>query len=156
MADNRKIESHSSLLTNRGVMGQKFYIDELAMHASNSMHYSKIREFYNAVEVWYMGIKDILDENVIERIKKSREEYETLARLVFKYPKQFQNYKVLQQMLNRTKEIYSEIISDLQRYEYFFRVGTRQQKGLGKIDFGDSIFRKKVEGDNELQGEDEE
>lgn len=138
-------------------MGQKFYIDELAMNASNSMHYKSVRSFYNAVEIWYIGVKDILKDEIIAKIKLLRKEYETLDTLIFKYPKQFQNHKVLSRMLKITKDIYSEIISDLQRYEYFFRVGTHQQKGLGKIDFGDSIFSKKMgEVDNEFQREDEE
>lgn len=150
-----KIESHSSLLTNRGIMEEKFSIDQIAIAASNSLHFNHIQAFYNAVEIWYIGIKDILAER--EQLENYRREYSGLMHLLELYPKQFRNKKVLMRMLQVTKQFYSDTISGLQQYEYFFRIGQRNIKGLGNIQFfKDSIFStrgKKENGQGEDAGE---
>lgn len=141
---NLKIESHSSMITNKGVMTEKFYIDQLAMNASNNLHFKTITTFFNAVEVWYIGIKDILPYDQLENIKKLHKEYYALLDLIHLQPKIYRNKKVLLTMLKITKQIYSDMITGLQSYDYFFRIGSRDVKGLKTVKFFEnSIFATK-------------
>ena len=148
---SKKIESHSSFLTNKSVNMFKMQIDILGLSASNSMRFQDINSFFNAVEQWYIGLKDILEEEYFKQIESKRVLYFRLRELV-ETDTRFQNKKTLYLMLATTKQFYSLIISGLQKSEFFFRIGSRNVKGLSRMEFfGDTIFGANKDANNERQ-----
>lgn len=142
---NKKLDSHASFMTNRAVNLFKMQIDVLALQAANTLHYNHINAFYNAVEVWYISLKDLMkdteDKNYRTQIEKTRTFYKALQEKI-NTDARFRTRRGLQHLFNLAQEFYSLIISGMQEYQYFFRLSNISHKGLGKIHFiSDSIFK---------------
>jgi hypothetical protein len=142
---NKKLDSHASYMTNRAVNLFKMQIDVLALQAANSLHYNHINSFYNAVEVWYLSLKDLMkdtdEKNYRTQIENIRKMYKALQEKI-NTDGRFRTRRSLQLLFNLAQEFYSLIISGMQEYQYFFRLSNISHKGLGKIHFiSDSIFK---------------
>lgn len=136
---NKKIESHSSYNTNKLVNMWKAEIDALGLQASNSMHLSNIIGFFNAVEQWYIGVKDVLGNK--DDLEKLRQSFLKLLDLIEENP-QYQTRRSLKMLLRITKQFYSDIITGLQKHQYFFRFGVPNVKGLKNVRFFEgSVFK---------------
>lgn len=126
----------------------KMEIDRLGLMASNTLHINNICIFFNATEQWYITIKDVIDNSHTEPFRKA---YTKLLEQI-ELDRSLQNRRALKVLLGLAKQFYSEIVTELQSYDFFFRMGTHNPKGLRNISlFNDSIFGKfknKEEDDN--------
>ena len=132
-----------------------FNIDQLAPIASNTLHFNNINAYFNAVKQLYMNVKSILDKNDVEYADQAVKGYFDLVEEIDEKPKK-RTKKSLRKLLRFTEEFNFTIMNGLHRFDYFFRVGSRQNKGLTNVNFHtDSIFNsKKMKGD-EIEGKEE-
>lgn len=141
------IESHSSYLNNKRITVLLFGIDQLALQASSSMHIKSIQAYYNAVEQLYLNVASILSD--VEDIEDTRNKYRLLLQAV-ESDERFRTAKVLRLMLQLTRQFNFKMTTGLQDREFFFRMGSRQAKGLKNIKFFDqSIFGSRGKKDEE-------
>lgn len=134
------IESHSSYLTNRSITAWFQLIDYLGFAAANSLRFRDINSYYNALEQIYLGrIVKILPDDTVEEIEKIRVSYNKLLSFLEQNPKA-RSMGALKLLLEFAKKFNFCVAGGLQDREFFFRMGSKQQKGLGKIKFFNSIF----------------
>jgi hypothetical protein len=144
---NNTIESHSSLVTNKRVGMIFIEIDRLGLIASNTLHISNINAYYNVVEQLYINIKDVLGDDLIKKCEDERQKYSKVMELV-EDDASCRTKKASRLMVNIVKQFNSYIVSGLQKYQYLFRLGIRETKGLKNINFFEkSIFKNRGEKD---------
>jgi len=148
------IESHGSYLTNQRMTLLFAEIDRLALQSANSLSFPTINAYYNAVEQVYLNVTTILGNT--DEIEKTREKYNRVMNLINSHPKA-QTRNAVDLMLKITKQFNHQVVKGLQALDYFFRVGSRQQKGLKNIKFFDeSIFGGKSDNGNGNEDGEEE
>lgn len=137
-----KIDSHSSQYNNRRLQFLFSEISRLALIASNSLRLYDIHAYYNAVEELYRNCAETISQN-IEQIENVRGNYESLRVLIEDY-ENMRTQRNVRLLLGLTKQFHWEIMRGLQKLQYFFRMGTVNQKGLNSVKFfDDSVFNTK-------------
>lgn len=140
MQNRQTIESHSSYLTNKRLQMLMYMIDTLGPAASNSLLPHDIMAYYNAIEQVYINTTELLEEDDFNKCEGLRTRYNKILAIMDEYP-QTQNTRTSRLLLSTTKEFNHTLISGLQRREYFFRMATKQPKGLKNMNFfSQSIF----------------
>ena len=140
---NRKVESHSSYLTNVEIHRLFGLVDKLAITASNSMHISSINAYYNAVEQTYLNMTGLIPDNDVEDIENMRTMYARILELIESDPR-CRTRKAVRSLLKIAREFNFRLRKGPQMQEYFFRMGIKKTKGLDSIRFfnKNSIFSK--------------
>lgn len=143
MPQKNIIESHNSYLTNKGMAGWFVLIDSLGFSAANTMQFDKIMAYYNSIEQLYLSKAiNILPDNSITEIEKIRKFYSKITSLIETNPS-IRSRKTIQILLDVTKKYNFLLSNGLQEKEFFFRLSSRQAKGLKNVHFlTNSIFNK--------------
>lgn len=137
------IESHSSYLNNKRLQIILAKIDDTGSLAKRTKHLHHIEQYYNEVEQLYINIASVLVESILKDINKIRAGYEKVKHLI-ETDEQYRTIRSLEFLLRCAREFNIKVVGGLQNMEYFFRVGSRQKKGLKNITFFDnSIFGEK-------------
>lgn len=141
MQGKNTIESHSSYLTNRSVVGWFTLIDYLGFSAANTLQFDKILSYYNSVEQLYLGKAiSVLPDDTRAEIEKIRIAFVRIVDALESNPK-IRTRKALKIILDLVKKYNFLLSSGLQDREFFFRMASRQTKGLKNIHFmTNSIF----------------
>lgn len=134
---NKKFESHASWIVNNRLNVMFALVDTLGPRAWMTMKVSDIQTYFFNVKQIFVNVKDVLD--TAEDADKHRLKFEQLLGLINKGP-EYRSMATLQEMLRQTDEMYSQIVTGLQSWGYFFRVGSYQKKGLKHINFAQTIF----------------
>jgi len=134
------IDSHSSQINNKRLQMLFFNIDQLAPLANNSLHFNLIHAYFNSVKQLYMNVKSILGESERKNADKQVTEYYDLITEIEENPK-LRTKSSLRKLITITEEFNFIIMNSLHAFDYFFRVGSRQQKGLTNINFhSENVF----------------
>jgi len=140
---NKKFESHASWKTNERIGILFAQADVLAPKAWSTRRISDIQYYFHTVNQIFKNVKDVLSN--AEEVNKCKNKYEYLIGLV-NSDERFRSLPAIEYLLKLTDEMYSQIVSGMQAWEYFFRVGSYQKKGLKNIRFcDDSIFSGGIE-----------
>lgn len=124
-------------------------IDSLALAASSSLSFSTVNAYYNTIEQVYINVASVLKNATIDKIEGLRRKYRKISEIIMDTPKA-RTIRSLDLLFKIARNYNSEICYGLQEFDYFFRVSSRQPKGLGQIEFFDqSIFGAQSEGKNE-------
>lgn len=135
---SRKFESHASWMTNNRIGLLFAQVDLLGPRAWSSMRLADIQAYFHTVNQIFKNVKDVLQNS--DEVMTFKNKYDYLVELV-NTDERFRSMRSLQALLKLTDEMYSLIVTGMQSWEYFFRVGTYQKKGLKNIRFfEDSIF----------------
>lgn len=134
----KKFESHASWMTNNRVGLLFAKVDELSPRAWSTMRFNDIQNYYHHVNQIFKSVKDVLTN--AEDVQSYRIKYEQLVDML-NSNEEARTMRALTTMLKLTDEMFSLIVTGMQAWEYFFRVGSYQKKGFKNIKFfDDSIF----------------
>ena len=145
------IDSHSSMLNNKRLIGLLMLVDQTAIVASNSLCFGAVKEYYNATEQAYINACQVCDPSLLkDDIEPVRKKYCMLLNLIESNPA-YRTKKALELLLSYVKDFNYHLITGLQDMNYFFRTSSKMPKGLKHIGFlaGNGIFttrREKTEG----------
>lgn len=146
------IDSHSSYLNNKRLIIIFAKIDDCGSLAARTKHFQHIEQYYNEIEQIYINVAKVLNPATTERIGAVRKGYAKVKFLV-ENDARYQTKRSLEFLLKCAKEFNLQVVSGLQEFEYFFRTGQRQTKGLKNITF----FENSIFGDkNDVKREAEE
>jgi hypothetical protein len=149
-SDYKKIESHSSYLNNQRLNILFLEADKLALECGKSMHITAVTAYYEAVEHIYLCIEKIVQDK--EAIDDIRKKYARILYFIESDPT-CRTRKALVMLNQFTKQFFSQLHGELQRYEFFFRISISQPKGLNNIRFFDKSMFNMGGKEDESQGE---
>jgi len=134
------IDSHSSQINNKRLQMLFFNIDQSAPLANNTLHFSMINSYFNNVKQLYMNVKSILSKEEYEKCDEKMDEYYALVNLIETQPVK-RTKSNLRKLIRITEEFNFNIMNNLHQFDYFFRMGNRQPKGLTKMEFNtENVF----------------
>lgn len=141
-ANARKIvESHSSMRNNDRLQALLFGIDKASIEACRKMEYPSISEYWIILQQFYINVKDVLHDEVREACKGLIWNYHRLNAKIIGGDRTMTN---LNRLLLITQELNAKVITGLQAYQFFFRIGNRSPKGFKHSTFfsqDDNVFR---------------
>ena len=145
-APRLSIDSHSSFLNNQRIQKRLIDVDATAIAASTSLTLQSVNAYYSCIEQLYINLADVIPEDKRQKIEEARANYNYIMRLLDSEPLT-RNRKTLQVCLQLCKSINYLIISGLQDFDYFFRIGNKQTKGLNNVQWflGETIFKRRRE-----------
>jgi len=154
---DRVIDSHSSMKNNQVINDLRVECIRRSLMASSSMHITDIGLYYQAVQEFFNNTADVLPDVNVKNVVECMKRYQTLSEKV-ETDKRYRNLKVTKELFSISQEFFRQIINGLQKYQFWFRVGKRQQKGLTSLSFfTKGIFGKEAEEEYESEdGDDEE
>lgn len=137
-AGSKKFESHASFQTNMRMTILFGTVDMLGPRAWQSMKLQDIQAYFQQVNQIFKNVKDVLDTAL--QADSCRKKYMQLFELANTDPR-YRGHKSLRMLLELTDEMFSQIVTGMQRWSYFYRIGSHQKKGLKNIRFfDDTIF----------------
>lgn len=134
-----QINSHSSVLTNRrlDITLQQINYWKTTSRSKVPPIMPDIQEYFSNLCTLFDDVYTILNPNEILEMKYYFEEYWKLFVLLMS-DKSKQNIQNMYKLLNICNHIDRSLKAGLQKYEYFFRIGTRDVK---KIEEGKKILQ---------------
>jgi len=127
-----QVESHSSYLFNRSVVGWSGLIRMEGKRAMDTMHYEDIKSYYNAIYIQYInGVSAILNPEDFNTCEQIIERYS--QKLIEINEDGMRTRKELQELLELVTAFNHVMMRALQKLQYLFRTGSRQLKGLKNI-----------------------
>jgi hypothetical protein len=145
------IDSHSSKINNMRIIERFQEADQLGIAASNNPTIGSIHAYFSILDSIFINVSHVLMANLQpddkDRLTGYFEEYRYYHMIALKSP----TLRIAYAMLDVCKKLNLALVSGLQQFQFFFRMGQRGKKGLKYIDelYGGRYDERESEGEEE-------
>lgn len=147
------IDSHSSKINNMRIIERFQEADQLGINASNNPSIANIHAYFSVLESIFINVSHVLMANLQPEDKDRMLGYFSAYRQLHLFAIQRPTLRVAYAMLDICKRLNLSLVSGLQQFQFFFRMGQRGKKGLKYIDelYGGRQNERQIEGEKEAE-----
>ena len=128
------IDSHSSKINNMRIIERFQEADQLGIKANNDPTIANIHAYFTLLESIFINIGHVLMVNLQQGDKDKLTGYFDAYRNLHIQGLQRPTLRTAYAMLEMCKKLNFALVSGLQQFQFFFRMGQRGKKGLKYVD----------------------